>query len=187
MSQQDRFVGMGHPTLTPASSIRLWRRSDFPTGSSTEQHCEHGDHHRNNVDNRPILPTPPSSPTSNAFALTEQLLPDRTAHPIGAQRAPSAAAFERTCSGVGSEACRFSSSEFGRRSMAWKANRRQFGHRPIVYFFHDQPARRMPYFPHGSVNPHLVHRTCQPGALFSGSIPSVRAIFDQATSVRQNV
>lgn len=60
----------------------------------------------------------------------------------------------------------------GRFSMAWNPNRLQLGQRPNVYFFRDQAHNRMPYLPHGSVNPHRVHRTCHPGALFSGSILS---------------
>lgn len=48
-------------------------------------------------------------------------------------------------------------------SMTWQQIRRQRGHRPSV---HLRPAAlsRIPYLPHGSVNPHFRQRTTQPGA-----------------------
>jgi hypothetical protein len=64
----------------------------------------------------------------------------------------------------------FQPSDFGLFSMAWKPKSLQLGQRPMVYFFHDQAPSRIPYFPQGSVNPHRVQRTCQPGARSSGFI-----------------
>ena len=70
------------------------------------------------------------------------------------------------------ESCPFVFAACGVFSMAWKPIRRHLVHRPIVKFIHERAARRTPYLPHGSVKPHLVQRTCHPGALSSGFILS---------------
>ncbi len=74
--------------------------------------------------------------------------------------------------GSGLESCPFVFAASGVFSMAWKPIRRHLAHRPIVKFIHEQAPRRIPYLPHGSVNPHLVQRTRHPGALSSGFILS---------------
>lgn len=50
-----------------------------------------------------------------------------------------------------------------RFSMTWQRTHRQRSHQPRVHFRPAAPSR-MPYLPHGSVNPHLRHRITQPGA-----------------------
>ena len=51
-------------------------------------------------------------------------------------------------------------------SMTWNRSQRHRRQNPMVHAV-PAAARRMPYLPNGSVNPHLRQRICQPGALDS--------------------
>ena len=52
-------------------------------------------------------------------------------------------------------------------SMTWHRIHRHRGHQPTVQFL-PNPARRTPYLPQSSVNPHFRQRTFQPGARICG-------------------
>jgi hypothetical protein len=68
-----------------------------------------------------------------------------------------------------------------RLSMLWQQRRLQRGQRRRVHFFQEAAARRTAYLPHGSVQPHRLHRTTQPGA--RRSYDSINPLADSSDMV----